>query len=235
MGRSTIEILGGGPAGLYTGILLRRLLPHVRVRISEQNPQGATFGFGVVFSDQALDFLKAHDPETHSLVTPHMERWHNMTLNLPKGSVVLDGVGFSAIGRLELIEILRKRAEALGVEFRFSHIVESLDELKADLIVGADGVNSLVRRSLGSEFAPHLEVLGNHFAWFGTTRPFDTLTQSFVETEHGPLNAHCYRFSPDRSTFIVECDDDTFKAWNFSALGEEGSARLCGEIFRDVL
>ncbi|UIK14116.1 benzoate-CoA ligase family protein (plasmid) [Rhizobium leguminosarum] len=187
------------------------------------------------FSDQALDFLKGHDPETHSLVTPHMECWQNMTLNLPKGSVVLDGVGFSAIGRLELIEILRKRAEALGVEFRFSHIVESLDELKADLIVGADGVNSLVRRSLGSEFAPHLEDLGNHFAWFGTTRPFDTLTQSFVETEHGPLNAHCYRFSPDRSTFIVECDDDTFKAWNFSALGEEGSARLCREIFRDVL
>lgn len=98
-----IEILGGGPAGLYTAILLRKLIGDVDVRVTEQNPEGATFGFGVVFSDQALGFLKADDPETHDLIVPHMERWQNMTLNLPKGEVVLDGVGFTAIGRLELI------------------------------------------------------------------------------------------------------------------------------------
>ena len=235
MGLSKIEILGGGPAGLYAAILMRRLLPHVGVRVSEQNPEGATFGFGVVFSDQALDFLRADDPETHDLVIPHMERWQNMTLNLPKGKVVLDGIGFSAIGRLELIEILRKRAAALGVELRFSHIVESINDLEADLIVGAAGLNSLVRRSFETEFAPKLNLLGNHFAWFGTTRPFDTLTQSFVETKHGALNAHHYRFAPDRSTFIVECDDATFKAWGFDALGEDESAQVCGEIFKDVL
>ena len=232
---STVEILGGGPSGLYTAILLRRLMPEVRVRVTEQNPQGATFGFGVVFSDQALDFLNADDPETHDLVTPDMERWRNMTLNLPDGQVTIDGVGFSAIGRLELNEILRKRAEALGVEIRFDTQVTSLDELEADLIVGADGLNSLVRSSLETAFEPEMTYLNNHFAWFGATVPFDTLTQTFVETDKGPFNAHHYRYAPDRSTFIVECDDAVFNAYGFGNMGEEESARVCGEIFKDTL
>ncbi len=232
---SRIEILGGGPAGLYTAILIRRLLPDVQVRVTEQNPEGATFGFGVVFSDQALDFLNADDPDTHDLVTPHMERWRNMTLNLPAGQVTLDGVGFSAIGRLELIEILRKRAAVLGVELRYSHEVASVDELQADLIVGADGLNSLVRRTFETGFAPELSHFSNHFAWFGTERTFDTLTQTFVETDKGALNAHHYRYASDRSTFIVECDDSTFGAYGFAGMDEKESARVCGEIFADVL
>ncbi len=138
---SSVEILGGGPGGLYTAILIRMLMPHVRVRVTEQNPEGATFGFGVVFSEQALGFLKADDPETHDLITPHMERWQDMTLNLPSGSVTLDGVGFTAIGRLELIEILKDRARSLDAPIRFQTPIESLDELEADLVVGADGLN----------------------------------------------------------------------------------------------
>lgn len=232
---STVEILGGGPSGLYTAILLRRLMPQVRLRVTEQNPQGATFGFGVVFSDQALEFLKADDPETHDLVTPHMERWRNMTLNLPQGQVMLDGIGFTAIGRLELIEILRKRAEALGVDIRFNHPIASLDELDADLIVGADGLNSLVRRSMETQFEPMVEYFDNHFAWFGTERPFDTLTQTFIRTDKGALNAHHYRFAPNRSTFIVECDDPTFRSCSFDKLSEQESAAVCREIFADVL
>jgi 2-polyprenyl-6-methoxyphenol hydroxylase-like FAD-dependent oxidoreductase len=232
---SKVEILGGGPAGLYTAILLRRLMPDVHVRLTEQNAVGATFGFGVVFSDQALDFLKADDAEFHDLVTPHMERWQNMTLNLPRDRIVLDGVGFSAIGRLELNEILRKYAESLGAEMRFSHHVASLDELQADVVVGADGLNSLVRNALEDEFQPTIDHFNNHFAWFGTTRPFDTLTQSFVKTRHGAFNAHHYRFAPDRSTFIVECDDPTYRAYGFDAMSEAGSVQLCQDIFADVL
>lgn len=232
---TTVEILGGGPAGLYTAILLRRFMPHVRLRVTEQNRKGATFGFGVVFSDQALDFLKADDPETHDLVTSGMERWRDMVLNLPGGPVVLDGVGFSAIGRLELIELLRQRAEALGVEIRFSQPVASLDDLEADLIIGADGLNSLVRRSDEAGFAPSLEYFSNHFAWFGTDRPFETLTQTFVKTAKGAFNAHHYRFQAARSTFIVECDDATFNACGFAKMDEDESARVCETVFADIL
>jgi benzoate-CoA ligase family protein len=232
---SSVHILGGGPAGLYTAILIRRMLPDVQLRVTEQNPSGATFGFGVVFSDQALDFLKASDPEFHALATPRMERWKNMTLNLPAGNVTLDGIGFAAIGRLELIEMLRIHAESLGVQVRFSHQVQSIDELEADLIIGADGLNSLVRRSAEQDFGTTMDHFTNHFAWFGADRPFDTLTQTFIETERGALNAHHYRFAPDRSTFIVECDDRTFQRYGFSSVNEDESAAICQDLFGEVL
>ncbi len=230
-----VDILGGGPAGLYTAILIRRTMPEVEIRLTEQNPRGATFGFGVVFSDQALDFLKADDPEIHALVAPHMERWRNMTLNHPGGRITLDGVGFGAIGRLALIEILRERVEALGINARFSHPIASLDELDGDLIIGADGLNSLVRRADEAAFGTKVEQFTNHFVWFGANKLFDTLTQTFVQTDKGPMNAHHYRFSPTTSTFIVECEPETFKAWGFETMDEAESARVCAEIFKDAL
>lgn len=234
-GLTSVEIIGGGPAGLYTAILLRRLMPEVRVRLAEQNPEGATFGFGVVFSDQALGFLAADDPQTHDLVTPHMERWQNMTLNHPAGQVTIDGVGFSAIGRLALIEILRGRALKLGAELRFGTEITALDGLDADLIVGADGLNSLVRRSHPDGFGETIEHFQNHFAWFGATVPFETLTQTFVNTVNGPMNAHHYRYAPDLSTFIVECDDTVYRAQGFADMDQAESAQACSQIFRDVL
>ena len=232
---STIEIIGGGPAGLYTSILVRRLLPKVKVRVTEQNPLGATFGFGVVFSDQALEFLKADDPETYRLIAPRMERWCDMTLNHPHDSVILDGIGFAAIGRLELIEILHSRAQALGVIIRYSHTVQDASELAGDLVVGADGLNSIIRRSDAAAFIPHLDFFKNRFAWFGTPQTFDTLTQTFVNTSKGAFNAHHYRYSPDMSTFIVECEPDTFDRYGFADLDEEQGAAVCTEIFKDVL
>ncbi|MEM7721084.1 MAG: FAD-dependent monooxygenase [Pseudomonadota bacterium] len=232
---SSVDVLGAGPAGLYTAILIRRHLPDVSIRVIEQNPEGATFGFGVVFSDEALAFLKADDPETHDLVTPHMERWRNMTLNLPGGTVTLDGVGFTAIGRLHLIEILTERARALDIPVQFDTTVVDVSELDADLVVGADGLNSLVRRTLADQFAPTMEFFGNHFAWFGATIPFDTLTQTFIDTEFGPMNAHHYRYAPNLSTFIVECEDATFKRAGFEGLSEAESAERCSSLFRDAL
>ena len=231
----TIEILGGGPAGLYTAILVRRLMPHASVRVTEQNPRGATFGFGVVLSDRALEFLEADDPETHAAIAPAMERWRDMVLEHPRGAVTIDGVGFSAIGRLDLIDILCARAEALGATVRFSHPIRHLDELDGDLVVGADGLASLVRRSEEAAFAPHLEHFDNHFAWFGTRRPFRALTQTFVRTAHGAFNAHHYRYAPAMSTFIVECSPDTFERYRFADMNEAQSAAACAEIFADVL
>ena len=232
---SKIEIIGGGPAGLYTAILARRLLPNVTVSVTEKNDEGATFGFGVVFSNNALEFLKLDDPETHQLLRPLMESWEDITLNLPSGSVTLDGVGFTAISRLKLIEVLRGRAVTLGVTIRFNTTLKSLDELEADIVIGADGLNSLMRRTLETKFKPKIEYFNNHFAWFGANIPFDTLTQTFIDTARGALNAHHYRFSPTLSTFIVECDGQTFKSFGFDKMNENKSAATCTELFKKSL
>ncbi|MFD2857182.1 hypothetical protein ACFSZS_24005 [Seohaeicola zhoushanensis] len=203
--------------------------------MTEANPRDVTWGFGVVFSDQALDFLKADDPETHDLIAPEMERWQNMTLNHPKGRVVLDGIGFAAIGRLHLLQVLQARAEALGAELRFGHSVRDLGELDGDLLVGADGLNSLVRNAAPEAFGTTVSYMENRFAWFGARRPFDTLTQTFRTTDHGAMNAHHYRYAPDMSTFIVECDRDTFFAEGFDGMDEAQTAARCEEVFADVL
>ena len=232
-----VEIIGAGPAGLCVAILLKNLSPRIDVHVTEQNPAHATFGFGVVFSDQALDFLRAEDPETHALIEPQMERWRDITLSLHGQTITLDGIGFSSIGRLRLLELLQSRAREVGVEMRFDHRLESLSDIKhgADLVVGADGLNSVLRRGHEASFSPRLDYLGNHFAWFGTTRAFETLTQTFVRGPSGELNAHHYRYAPGLSTFIVECDADSFDAYGFARMDEKYSAQKCRELFADTL
>ena len=142
-----IAVIGGGPGGLYFAYLWKRRHPDAQIDLFEQNPEGATWGFGVVFSEQALEFLRADDPETVDAITPRMESWKNITLNLRGESVEIDGVGFSSIGRLELLTILQQRVRAAGVAPRYDTTIQSVDELEGyDLIVAADGLNSLVRR-----------------------------------------------------------------------------------------
>ncbi len=231
-----IAVLGGGPAGLYFSTLWKQRHPGDEVRVYEQNPADATFGFGVVFSERALEFLREDDPETHDLITPAMEAWEDMTLIHRGETVTIDGVGFSSIGRLKLLQLLQERALAVGAEIRFEHLVHSVDALDgADLIIAADGVNSLVRRSFEGDFASSLSYLGNKFAWYGVEKPFDTLTQTFVETEYGPFNAHHYRYTPQMSTFLVECGRETWLRAGFATMSEAESCKLCAEIFADTL
>ncbi len=148
-----IAILGAGPAGLYLSYLLKRRRPDADITVVEQNPAGATFGFGVVFSDRALEFLREDDAETFAAITPQMESWDDITLVHKNERVVIDGVGFAAIGRLKLLQLLQQRARSVGIEPEFSRAVTSLDEFSgADLIVGADGANSLVRHTFVDAF-----------------------------------------------------------------------------------
>ncbi|MGI9480286.1 MAG: FAD-dependent monooxygenase [Hyphomicrobiaceae bacterium] len=230
-----IDIIGGGPAGLYAATLLKRQMPGAKIRVFEQNLSGATFGFGVVFSDRALDFLKADDSETHDLIAPAMERWQNMTLVHRGETVTLDGIGFAAIGRLQLLQILQTQACAAGVELLYGQRIENIDALDADLIIGADGLNSIVRAADPIGFGETLGAFDNRFAWFGTKRPFDTLTQTFIETPHGAMNAHHYRYAPDMSTFIVEADPQTFFGLGLADTNEAQSAAICAQLFADAL
>ncbi|MGC1681849.1 MAG: FAD-dependent monooxygenase [Pseudolabrys sp.] len=231
-----ITILGAGPAGLYLAYLIKRRRPETTVTVIEQNPADATFGFGVVFSDRALEFLREDDEATYSAITPHMESWNDITVAHRGERVTIDGVGFSAIGRLKLLQLLQARARSVGVEPVYRRTVKSLDELgDADLVVGTDGVNSLVRRGNEERFGASVRFLSNRFAWFGTGRRFETLTQTFVETDAGSFNAHHYRYAPNLSTFIVEVDGATFARAGFGQMDEEQTRSFCERVFAQAL
>jgi 2-polyprenyl-6-methoxyphenol hydroxylase-like FAD-dependent oxidoreductase len=231
-----IAVIGGGPGGLYFAYLWKSRHPEAQIDLFEQNAAGATFGFGVVFSDQALEFLRADDPDTVDAIAPRMERWQNIMLNLRGQSVEIDGVGFSSIGRLELLTLLQARAHAAGVVPRYETAVQSLDQLRDyDLIVAADGLNSLLRRSFEGDFGFSVSYSTNKFAWYGTSKTFATLSQTFIATELGAFNAHHYRYSPSMSTFLVECDRATWQAYGFADKSIEESQAVCERVFAATL
>jgi len=231
-----IAVLGGGPAGLYFSYLWKSRHPEAVIDVFEQNPADATWGFGVVFSDKAWEFLRVDDPGTADFLAPHMESWSNITLNHAGERIEIDGVGFSAIARLELLQLLQARARSVGIAPRFETMITSLDQLAGyDLIVAADGLNSLVRRSYEGDFKTSIYYIDNKFAWFGTTKRFETLSQTFVRTPRGTFNAHHYRYAPTMSTFIVECDRATWERYGFSEMTPEQSQAVCEEVFADTL
>jgi 2-polyprenyl-6-methoxyphenol hydroxylase-like FAD-dependent oxidoreductase len=231
-----IAVLGGGPAGLYFASLWKKRHPDAELRLYEQNPEGSTWGFGVVFSEKALEFLRADDPETVDLITPKMETWRDITLGHMGEKIRIDGVGFSAIGRLELLLLLQERARAVGVQPEFGRTIRSLDELgDVDLVVAADGLNSLVRRTYEGDFGTSLSYLRNKFAWYGTTQSFDSLTLTFVRTPEGTFTAHHYRYSPTMSTFIVECDRPTWERVGFADMSPEEGQAYCERAFVEIL
>jgi 2-polyprenyl-6-methoxyphenol hydroxylase-like FAD-dependent oxidoreductase len=231
-----IAVIGGGPGGLYFAYLWKTRHPDAQVELFEQNPAGATWGFGVVFSEQALEFLRADDPDTVDAIAPRMESWNNITLNLRGDSVEIDGIGFAAIGRLELLTLLQARARAAGAVLHYERVVQSVEELGCyDLIVAADGLNSPVRRAFEGDFGFSVSYSTNKFAWYGTTKRFATLSQTFVKTTHGSFNAHHYRYAPDMSTFLIECDRATWQAYGFADKTIEQSQAICEQVFAATL
>ena len=231
-----IAVIGGGPGGLYFAYLWKKRHPDAHIDLFEQNAAGATWGFGVVFSEQALEFLRADDPDTVDAIAPRMESWKNITLNLRGESVEIDGVGFSSIGRLDLLTILQQRASSAGVTPRYDTLIQSVDQLAGyDLIVAADGLNSFVRRSFEGDFGTSLSYSANKFAWYGTTKRFETLSQTFVETGLGAFNAHHYRYAPAMSTFLIECDPATWQRYGFADKTIEESQAICEQVFASTL
>lgn len=227
-----ITVIGGGPAGLYFSYLMKRDDPAHDVTVIEQNPRDATFGFGVVFSERALEFLRADDEDTYQFLMPHMESWPDLKLVHQDEHMAIDGNGFTAIGRLEFLNLLQARCESVGVALEFDCVVESLDAFgDADLIVAADGVNSLVRRTHAEAFQASETQLENPFVWFGTTKLFDCLSLTFRGNEDGVFCAHHYRYSSSMSTFIVETDAGTFENAGFDRMSAGETQAYCEAVF----
>ena len=226
-----VLVVGAGPAGVYFSYLAKRRHPHWSIRVVEQNAADAVFGFGLVFSEKALEFLRADDPATYDLITPQMESWVDLTVVHRGRPVVIDGIGFSAIGRLHLLRLLRQQLATVGIEPEYERTVASYEGY--DLVVAADGANSAVRRS--GDFGTRQTQCANKFAWYGTRRPFATLTQTFVQNEHGTFNAHHYRHASDMSTFVTECDPATWQRAGFAAMEERETTDYLERVFADTL
>jgi 2-polyprenyl-6-methoxyphenol hydroxylase-like FAD-dependent oxidoreductase len=215
---------------------MKRQHPAHAIRVIEQNPADATFGFGVVFSDRALGFLKDADPESYWDIERRLQTWNDQAIVHRDQQVRIDGLGFSGIARLELLHILQAHCRGQGVELRFQERLTDLDALSdCDLVVGADGVNSIVRERYREQFQPSVQVLSNRYVWYGTEQPFECLTLTFRENEAGAFVAHHYRYADERSTFIVECDAATWERAGFAGLSEDESRRYCEQVFaRDL-
>lgn len=227
-----IAVIGAGPAGLLFAYLVKRRFPDWTVEVVDQNPADATFGFGVVFSRGALGFLERDAPELHHALAARMEAWPIQRIVHRDEAIDIDGNGFSSIERLALNGFLQSLCGDSGVSMRFGEVVHDLGaRAGADLIVGADGVNSVVRRIQETRFEPQIEWLTNKFAWYGTTQPFDCLTLTFRESGDGVFVAHHYRYSPSMSTFIVECDRPTWDRAGFERMSDAESRSYCERVF----
>jgi len=207
-----VAIIGGGPGGLYTAILLKKARPDARIEVYERNRPDDTFGFGVVFSDETLDNFLSRDPDTYEAIAERFAYWDHIDFRWHDDAVIRSGGhGFCGCGRVELLAILQQRCAALGVELHFETEVTELSALgEVDLIVGADGINSVVREAHKSHFKPSFEWRRNHFVWLGSTKPSEAFTFNFTENEHGIWVLGEYQYKADLATWIIEAPEPTW-------------------------
>ena len=227
--------VGAGPASLYFALLMKKAHPDVRIRLLERNQPGDTFGWGVVFSDETLDGFERADPESFAAIQAQFAYWTDIETYVHDDCVRSTGHGFCGLARRRLLDILVARCQALGVEIEFGVEVEDVRALSGDLILGGDGVRSLVRDTYADAFQPSLDWRHCHFSWLGTTKPLDAFTFIFRESEHGLFQVHAYPFEEGLSTFIVECSSATWHAAGLDKASEEETVAYVERVFEKDL
>ena len=232
-----ITIIGGGPAGLYFAILMKKANPAHQISIYERNGPDDTFGWGVVFSGKTLANLRAADQESHAEITQQFEAWDNVDVVHGGDKISIHGNSFSGVARLQLLNILQRRAADLGVEVSYRTEIQDLEPLRndCDLFVGADGVNSTVRLRYADKFKPDLDARAHRYIWYGTNQLFHGLTLTFREYEAGVFAAHSYKFNKTTSTFIVECDPRTWERAGFATMSDADTREYVGKVFANDL
>ena len=230
-----ITCLGGGPAGLYFALLMKQQDPANQVTVLERNRPGDTFGWGVVFSDQTLEGLRAADPKTAGQILDAFNHWDDIAVHFGGRRMVSGGHGFCGIGRKKLLNILQDRCAELGVEIRYETEAPDDETLEADLVIAADGLNSRVRQKYAAHYQPDIDLRRCRFVWLGTTKLFDAFTFDFQKTEWGWFQAHAYRFDATHSTFIVEAPEPVWQAAGLEQMSKEEGIAFCEKLFAQVL
>jgi anthraniloyl-CoA monooxygenase len=230
-----IVVVGGGPAGLYFAILMKRAQPGHDITVLERNRADDTFGFGVVFSDETLTHFRDAEPETYHQILDNFAYWDEIDTHY-RGQVIRStGHGFCGISRHTLLAILQRRAAALGVKLRFEVEIDPAQEFDADLVVAADGANSAMRAHHAAALRPDVNFRPNKFAWMGTTVPLKAFTFAFEENEHGIWNVHAYRYRGETATFIIETTEDAWRKAGLEHASEAESADYVSDLFADLL
>jgi len=231
-----ITIVGGGPAGLYFALLMKKRDPAHQVTVIERDGPNDTFGWGIVFSDQTFDYLRESDAASCEAITAACERWDNVDIVHRGERITVRGNRFSGIARIRFLQILHERCREVGVDLVFHQAVtDASAPADGDLVVGADGANSLVRRTHESSFGPSVQYGRNKYIWLGTPKLFHGLTLTFVEHPSGFYTAHSYKFDRNTSTFIVECSETTWRAAGLDRMSGEQMTAFLEDVFRDHL